>query len=85
MIIKYRAQIYSRSIKNVEVERETKSSIWINGRRLAKRTKFENYFDTFDAAKNYLVNVASKKLMGARAGLEYAQGFMRDIKSLKKR
>jgi len=82
MIIKYKAEIYSRSIKRIEIERETKSSIWINGHRSAKRSKYKNYFDTFDIAKKYLVNLATKKVMNARSSLEYAQGFLRDINDL---
>lgn len=58
---KYRCRIESRwdrdpEIKEVEVERETQSSVWINGRVERKMTEYYYYFDTWEDAYQALLN-----------------------------
>ena len=61
MITKYVARISykwgsSAEIKEVEVEKETDKSVWINGRRTAKETEYATFFDSFEAAKKALIS-----------------------------
>ncbi len=39
----------------VVVERANDKSVWINGRRSARRSSYENYFDTFEEGRDFLV------------------------------
>ena len=50
------------SIYEVEIERETESSVWINGSRSAKVTSWERYFDSFAEAKAYLTEDKQRKI-----------------------
>ncbi len=85
MITKYLALKYSYrpTIQAVQVEKETKQSVWIDGRRSAKQTTYENYFDSFDDAKNFLAKLADDKLISARRQLEAARGFAGNVRGLK--
>lgn len=79
---KYKVQIGSypkAEIKLVECERETKTSVWIGSRRSAKRSYWENYFDTWEQAHDALVHAAEKKLQAARKSLSSAQETMADV------
>jgi hypothetical protein len=85
-MIKYRSGGYNKNgapIEAVEVQRETQSTIWINGKRGSKRTEYDNYFDTWDEAKEFLLSKASSELASARRKLERAQGEYGNIKGLK--
>ena len=60
-------------IEKAEVERETESSVWIGGRRSAKISSYECYFDTFGEAKSYLLDMARKHLERANGRVSYAE------------
>ena len=46
-------------IKTVEIERETNSSVWINGSRRSKRSGWVSYYDSFGEAKKALISCQS--------------------------
>ncbi len=79
---KFKAPSYSHSIKVVEVERETETSVWINGRRNSKRTQYDNFFDTWGEAFHYLLERAETKLCVAQGRLNWAQDDLRKVKRL---
>lgn len=59
-MIKYKARINKRfcckdEIEEVEIDKETDKSVWINGVRNAKRTEWANYYDTWEDAHNDLM------------------------------
>lgn len=85
MITKYKAykRTWGTTIEPVQVEKETVSSIWIDGRRSAKRSSYENYFDTWDEAKEFLTEYANSVLATARRSLETAHGFAGNVRGLK--
>jgi hypothetical protein len=58
--------IISGKIEEVEVERETASSIWINGRRNSKVGDFYMYFDTWDDAHAFLKKRCDEKVAYAK-------------------
>ena len=83
-MIKYRTGGWGKKlIVNVEIERETESSVLIKGRRNAKRTEYYNYFDTWAAAKKFLLTVAEEKVARIRLNLERANDELRIIEGLK--
>lgn len=85
LIKKYMARksTFGKLVEIVFVEKETEKSVWIRGRRIAKRSSYENYFDTFDEAKEFLTKYAESTLNSARRRLELAQGFAGNVKGLK--
>ena len=55
---------WRQDITPVECERETDSSVFIKGRRNAKRSTYECYYDTWDEAHSALVDAARHKIAG---------------------
>ena len=84
MIEKYVAiNSHLKSIKCVEVEKETAASVWINGRRHSKRSSYENHFDTWQEAHDFLRESAEKNLSKAHIILEQARSKLEFVKRLK--
>ena len=55
-MIKYKAEyLYHIRITKVEAEKETASTIWINGMKKWKHSAGESYFDSFDEAKKHII------------------------------
>ena len=59
-------------IKRVEVEKETEHSVWINGRRSAKESRYGIYHDTYSEARHWIIKRAEAKAKYARENLEKA-------------
>lgn len=74
--------LWKPSIEAVEVEKETAQSIWIDGRRIAKLSSYDNYFDSFDDAKNFLCELAKQEISKHRKRLESAQQSLETIRNL---
>ena len=49
-------------VKEVEVERHSGSSVWIGGRRLARESQYDNYFETFKEARDFVLARIAKEL-----------------------
>jgi hypothetical protein len=62
-----------QKITPVEIEKETHSSVWVDGRRRAKISDYAAYFTTFQMAHNYLAGIASEGVRVAEERLEYAR------------
>ena len=85
MIIKYKAGHYcSKMIEEVLVERESESSVWVGGNRLAKMSTYDCYFDTWIQAKQHLVLKFQSKVDSARGRLNSALAELDRAKSLKR-
>ena len=83
-MIKYRTGGWSRRpIVPIEVERETASSVWINGNRHGKMTDYHQYWDTFYDAHAYLIANAERAVDSCRLSLERAKGELGNIRGLK--
>lgn len=82
----YRAEIggFAPTIKPVEVERETESSVWIAGRRNAKRSEWRNYFQTWDDAHALLMSDAAERVAEARKRLQHANDRLGNVKGMKR-
>jgi len=81
-VIKYLTKF--NKVEKVEVVGETEHFVkLLNGRKEAKRTDWSNYFDSFDDAKNSLVEKAQKRVDSLRRQLETANGELGQIKGIK--
>jgi hypothetical protein len=71
-------------IDEVEIVRETKSSVFLKDtRRRRKVTDSERYCDTWKEAHDWLIGVAERRLSTARRQLEIAQGFSGNVRGMK--
>ena len=83
MIKKFKARPgFFDTIEEVTVERETESSVWINGRRSAKRSSYDNYFDTWREAHECILLIAKKKLRSAKMRVSAAEDRLAKIDSM---
>lgn len=85
-IVKFRTRFHGISvaqIKKVSVTRETAVCVWIDTRRYAKRSELENFFDTWDEARAFLLNCAEARLMDARRRLQEARDALGNVKGMK--
>jgi hypothetical protein len=83
-ITKYKAErLGPPHIEAVEVEKETEACVWIRGRRIAKRSSYERYFDTWAEAKADLMQRAEEAIAHARRSLERANGYLGNVKGMK--
>lgn len=71
-------------ITPVECERESEQCVWINSRRIAKRSDYDNYFDTWEEAHAFLLGRAEGALQSARRMLGRAQGTHGNVKGMRK-
>jgi len=75
-------------IRKVSVVRETDKCVFIlnrNGdeRKELKSTEFHNYFDSFDAAKNFLIQKQSREIDAIKRRLEAEKDKLGQIQGLK--
>lgn len=82
MTTKYKTGWKCDKIEKIEVERETDSSVWINGRRHYKRSVNEKYFDTWELAHACLLSRAEQKAADARMRLGRANGELGNVKGM---
>jgi len=92
-MIKFRTTSHGSSmakIEPIEVIRETEKQVVIIGwrnkeRRLAKQSNYENFFDTWDEAHQFLishaenlVNAVEERLSNCKANLDRIKGLTND-------
>lgn len=70
-------------IERIEIERESASCVWVNGRKRAKHTSWESYFNSFEEAKASLVQEAEEEVESAKADLQRARSKLGNAQSLK--
>lgn len=84
-MIKYETGGYGKKlIERVEVERETNSSVWINGSRSAKESGYKSYFDSWDDAKDHLLKRAYLKHEQQQMRFQLAAKELKLVKRLTK-
>lgn len=69
-------------INTIQVERESAQSVWIGGRKHAKRSEYWSYFGSFEEAKDHLLEQAEGRVNHAKVALEYAKGILGNVKGL---
>jgi len=77
-MVLFKVKKNSIKIDEVEVIKQTESSIWVNNwkgepRRQLKSTNYADYFDTWEFAKNHIVNREKRKLEWAKESLKRAE------------
>lgn len=82
-MLKYATTRTYRRIDEVLVEKETESSVWINGARRSKKG-IVSFHDTWEDAHSYLMTSAENKVELARGNLKRAQDAFGNIKGMKK-
>lgn len=81
---KYMSRSVSLRIEEVEIDRETESSVWINGSRVAKIGVYGSYHDTWEEAHQRLLALAQRDVDTLRRRLELANSRLGNIKGMKK-
>lgn len=71
------------NIEPVEVEKVNDKTVWINGRRNARTSNYDNYFDTFEEAKSFLLTEAKSEINKYKTGLEAAEKEYERIQAIK--
>lgn len=85
-MLKYRT--YWGKITPIEVIRETEKTVVLPGHRgreirEAKRSEWQNWHDTWEDARQFLLNKAQSRVDSLRAQLERAKGELGNIKGMK--
>lgn len=63
MLIRWQTSRYwPTTIDRIECERETETSVWINGRRSQKQTEYHSMFNTWEDAKLHLETLARQEI-----------------------
>ena len=73
----------NKPIQIFECERETDVNVWIDGRQYKKRSTWHGFHDTFEEAKNFLLQDAAAKVLRAAVSLDAAKVYLEFIKGLK--
>ena len=74
---------WRNGIEAVQVERHTDASVWMKGRKRARSGQYENYFQSWDDARNYLMDRAESHVLSLKRQLESAQGELGNVKGMK--
>jgi hypothetical protein len=69
-------------IKKVEIQKETEKSVWINGKRISKRTKWLKYWSSFDEAKEHLIAVEQIAIKRLKSQLNQRENNLSNYKNL---
>ena len=83
LITKYKTLEWNTAIKSVFADRETETSVWIDGSSRQKAGMAAQYHDTWEAAHAFLLERAERNQSAARRSLEIAQGEHGNIKGMK--
>ena len=87
-MIKYKTGGWKTLIEQVEVLRETKKCVFLNSyrgeSRVNKNSSYENYFDTWQEAYDYIHRQAINALSMKKTALTKAEEKLKEIENLKK-
>lgn len=74
---------YKPEISIVSIEKRTEVSVWINGRRKARYSDYESFFETFEDAKAHLVGRARAELTACKRHLDTARNKLKEAEQIK--
>jgi hypothetical protein len=73
----YKTDGWKELIEEIEATKVTEKTVWLSNGRSAKRSKYANYWDTIEEAKEYLeakykrmIKASESKITKAKADLE---------------
>ena len=79
---KYEACLSLWNIFEVEADRETNLSVWVCGRKNAKKSSGGGFFNTFAEAKEWLIEQAHNEMCDTMRELHIRQNRLEDIKKI---
>lgn len=82
MTTRYLTTSYWNDIRTVEVERETEKCVWVKGRRQHRRSRYDNYFDTYDQARQFLIDEAQTRLAQAEQKVAQRRALLETVQAL---
>ena len=86
MITVYQVKCYGTEIKKVQFLSETKCFyVEENGRKTAKKSDYNNYFDSFDDAKTHLTIRTNGKIDSLKTQLDNKISELEEIRLLKEK
>jgi hypothetical protein len=71
-------------VRPINVEKDTGKSIYINGRRRAKYSQWDNYHNTHAEAKEHILRIARNNVEGCTKRLQAAELFLHKAQSITK-
>lgn len=74
---------YSMGIQEVEIDKETDQSVWIKGRRNAKRSSYDNFFPTYEEAYVFIHGKVCEEIEKRRQQLKWAEDKLEEVELLK--
>jgi hypothetical protein len=74
---------YKPEVSIVSVEKSTERSVWIKGRRQARCSGYESFFETFDDAKAHLIGRARGEIAVCQRRLDTARNKLREVEQIK--
>jgi hypothetical protein len=78
----YEVQLrWGYKITPIEVEKETESSVWVNGRRRAKATAYDQIFKTLPEAKKFMISRCEREIAEYEKRISEAREALIDFKA----
>ena len=74
---------YWSEIHAVDVDRANETSVFIGGKRKARRSSWETYHETWDAAHDFLLEAARMSHQHAQRNLDRARSALEAVKAMK--
>ena len=81
-MIKYKTSPWDARIDPIKVEKETADFVWVNGGRCKKLSLGESYYDTWDLARDAMLEDAKNALELAELRVLTATRKLEEIKNL---
>jgi hypothetical protein len=82
-MLRYKTKGWDNDIEAVEIERETASSIWINGRRVRKDSCYDRFFDSWELAHDHLLKRCESQIENLKGQLARWKTELKKIKAMK--
>jgi len=67
-------------ITPIKVEKETESSVWVDGRRRAKKTAYDKIFKTLEEAKRFMIARCEREIAEYEERISDAREALIDFK-----
>lgn len=77
----YKTGGWKELIEEIEATKVTEKTVWLSNVRSAKRSKYVNYWDTIEEAKEHLEGKYKRMIKAAEAKIENAKA---DLEALSK-
>ena len=81
-LTRYRTAKGVSKIYQVKIDKETKPSVWVNGKRRATFSMWDKYHETWGAAQRHLIHRATYKVNLCKTRLGMAREELKEAKAL---